>query len=96
MGALEAAEGPAQEYAANAALTTLSACCMRDAKGLTATIRAACSTQWSEFLSRGNIIDNSADAYNEQQAALRKKKLSGFPASLIAGLTGVQAEEFSA
>ena len=52
-------------------------------------------TQWSEFLSRGNIIDNSADAYNEQARAAQKK-LSGFPASLIAGLTGVQAEEFSA
>ena len=52
-------------------------------------------TQWSEFLSRGNIIDNSADAYNEQARAAQKK-LSGFPASLIAGLTGAQAEEFSA
>lgn len=41
-------------------------------------------TQWSEFLSRGNIIDNSADAYNEQARAAQKK-LSGFPASLIAG-----------
>ena len=43
----------------------------------------------------GYIIDNSADAYNEQARAAQKK-LSGFPASLIAGLTGAQAEEFSA
>lgn len=51
-------------------------------------------TQWSEFLSRGNIIDNSADAYNEQAA--RAKKAVRLPGVAHRRPTGAQAEEFSA
>ena len=94
--ALEAAEGPAQEYAANAALTASVGMLYEETRKVSGDDKGSVlQTQWSEFLSRGNIIDNSADAYNEQARAAQKK-LSGFPASLIAGLTGVQAEEFSA
>jgi hypothetical protein len=46
-------------------------------------------------LSRGNIIDNSAPAYNEQARAAQKK-LSGFPASLVSALAGAHVEQFSA
>lgn len=94
--ALEAAEGPAQEYAANAALTASVGMLYEETRKVSGDDKGSVlQTQWSEFLSRGNIIDNSADAYNEQARAAQKK-LSGFPASLIAGLTGAQAEEFSA
>ena len=90
------AEGPAQEYAANAALTASVGMLYEETRKVSGDDKGSVlQTQWSEFLSRGNIIDNSADAYNEQARAAQKK-LSGFPASLIAGLTGVQAEEFSA
>ena len=93
--ALEAAEGPAQEYAANAALTASVGMLYEETRKVSGDDKGSVlQTQWSEFLSRGNIIDNSADAYNEQARAAQKP--SGFPASLIAGLTGVQAEEFSA
>ena len=94
--ALEAAEGPAQEYAANAALTASVGMLYEETRKVSGDDKGSVlQTQWSEFLSRGNIIDNSADAYNEQARAAQKK-LCGFPASLIAGLTGAQAEEFSA
>ena len=97
--ALEAAEGPAQEYAANAALTASVGMLYEETRKVSGDDKGSVlQTQWSEFLSRGNIIDNSADdrdTYNEQARAAQKK-LSGFPASLIAGLTGAQAEEFSA
>ena len=85
-----------QEYAANAALTASVGMLYEETRKVSGDDKGSVlQTQWSEFLSRGNIIDNSADAYNEQARAAQKK-LSGFPASLIAGLTGVQAEEFSA
>ena len=82
--ALEAAEGPAQEYAANAALTASVGMLYEETRKVSGDDKGSVlQTQWSEFLSRGNIIDNSADAYNEQARAAQKK-LSGFPASLIA------------
>jgi len=85
-----------QEYAANAALTASVGMLYEETRKVSGDDKGSVlQTQWSEFLSRGNIIDNSADAYNEQARAAQKK-LSGFPASLIAGLTGAQAEEFSA
>ena len=94
--AKRAVEGPAQEYAANAALTASVGMLYEETRKVSGDDKGSVlQTQWSEFLSRGNIIDNSADAYNEQARAAQKK-LSGFPASLIAGLTGAQAEEFSA
>ena len=96
VAALEAADGPAQEYAANASLTASVGMLYEETRKVSGDDKGSVlQTQWSEFLSRGNIIDNSADAYNEQARAAQKK-LSGFPASLIAGLTGAHAEEFSA
>ena len=94
--AKRAVEALAQEYAANAALTASVGMLYEETRKVSGDDKGSVlQTQWSEFLSRGNIIDNSADAYNEQARAAQKK-LSGFPASLIAGLTGAQAEEFSA
>ena len=92
----DAASVKAQEYAANAALTASVGMLYEETRKVSGDDKGSVlQTQWSEFLSRGNIIDNSADAYNEQARAAQKK-LSGFPASLIAVLTGVQAEEASA
>lgn len=93
---LEAAQGPAQEYAANTALTASVGMLYEETRKVCGDDKGSVlQTQWSEFLSRGNIIDNSANQYNEQARAAQQK-LNGFPASLIAGLTGIQAEEFSA
>lgn len=96
LDALASADGPAQEYAANASLTASVGMLYEETRGVTGDDKGSVlQTQWSEFLSRGNIIDNAAAAYNAQARTVRKA-LSGFPASLIAGLFGLQAQEFSA
>ena len=52
-------------------------------------------TQYSEYLSRGNIIrQSSLPEYNEDARAAQKK-LSGFPASLLAKLAGLSADVIS-
>lgn len=93
---MQDANSPGVAYMANAELTASVGMlyeetrkAVGDAKG------SVLQTQWSEFLSRGNIIDNASAAYNEQARAARKK-ISGFPASLLAALTGARVEEFSA
>ena len=55
--ALEAAEGPAQEYAANAALTASVGMLYEETRKVSGDDKGSVlQTQWSEFLSRGNII----------------------------------------
>lgn len=45
-------------------------------------------TQWSELLSRGDRINHQQEAYTEQANKASKAK-SGFPASLLAGIYGL-------
>ncbi len=93
---LEEADGPAAACSANAQLTASVGMLYEETRLVTGDEKGGVlQTQWSEFLSRGNIIDRSAAAYNEQARAA-KKKLSGFPASLIAAVSGARVEEFSA
>lgn len=93
---LESAKGPAHACAANADLTAAVGMLYEETRLVTGDEKGSVlQTQWSEFLSRGNIIDRSADAYNAQARAA-KRKLSGFPASLVSALAGAHVEEFTA
>ena len=92
--AAQKAQGPAQQASANNA--------MQAGVGLLyETLRSEMSgdkggvlqTQWSEFLSRGNILANETQPYNALADAA-KQKLDGFPASLLAKLAGAQVEHF--
>ncbi|MEG1153473.1 MAG: hypothetical protein RSD61_02970 [Ruthenibacterium sp.] len=58
-------------------------------------VGSALQTQLSEFRSRGNIISNEKEAYNDTARAAQKK-LRGFPAGMLAALTGAKAEPFGA
>lgn len=51
-------------------------------------------TQWSEFLSRGNILGKSAPKYNEE-ARIAQKKLSGFPATLLANFVHAEVSQYA-
>jgi len=93
---LNDADGPALAYQANTELTASIGMLYEETRLVTGDAKGSVlQTQWSEFLSRGNIIDRSAAAYNEQ-ARTAKKKLSGFPASLVSALSGAHVEEFTA
>lgn len=93
---MQDANGPGAAYTANAELTASVGMLYEEARKAVGDAKGSVlQTQWSEFLSRGNIIDNASATYNEQARAARKK-ISGFPASLLAALTGARVEEFSA
>ncbi len=92
---LVAADGPARACEANTALTASVGMLYEEArKAIGDEKGSVLQTQWSEFLSRGDIIDRAAPAYNEQARAAQKK-LSGFPASLVSALVRARAEQFS-
>ncbi len=92
---LERANGPAQAYQANVELTAAVGLLYEEARKAVGDDKGSVlQTQWSEFLSRGSIIDNAAPAYNEAARAAQKK-FSGFPASLVAALMGADAELFA-
>lgn len=92
---LEDADGPAEAYAANVQLTAAVGMLYEEARKAVGDEKGSVlQTQWSEFLSRGDIIDRAAPAYNEQARAAQKK-LSGFPASLVSALARARAEQFS-
>lgn len=92
---LEEADGPAEAYAANVQLTAAVGMLYEEARKAVGDEKGSVlQTQWSEFLSRGDIIDRAAPAYNEQARAAQKK-LSGFPASLVSALARARAEQFS-
>ena len=93
---LESAGGPAAAYEANAELTASVGMLYEETRKAVGDEKGSVlQTQWSEFLSRGDIIDRAAPAYNEQARAAQKK-LSGFPASLVSALAGARVEQFSA
>ncbi len=92
---LEDADGPAEACAANVQLTAAVGMLYEEARKAVGDEKGSVlQTQWSEFLSRGDIIDRAAPAYNEQARAAQKK-LSGFPASLVSALARARAEQFS-
>lgn len=92
---LEKAQTPAEDFAADTGLTAAVGMLYEEVRKVTGDEKGSVlQTQWSEFLSRGNIIAHSAPEYNET-ARKTEKKLSGFPAGLIAGLTGLKAEPFA-
>lgn len=94
LGLLESANGPAQAYQANVELTAAVGLLYEETRKAVGDDKGSVlQTQWSEFLSRGSIIDHAAPAYNEAARAAQKK-LSGFPASLVAALAGADAELF--
>lgn len=93
---LDDANGPGLAYMANTELTAAVGMLYEETRKAVGDEKGGVlQTQWSEFLSRGNIIDNSAPAYNEQARAAQKQ-LSGFPASLVSALAGAHVEQFSA
>ena len=93
---LEAADGPAGACRANAELTASIGMLYEETRKVIGDEKGSVlQTQWSEFLSRGDIIDRAAPTYNEQARAAQKK-LSDFPASLVSALAGARAEQFSA
>lgn len=93
---LDDANGPGSAYMANTELTAAVGMLYEETRKAVGDEKGGVlQTQWSEFLSRGNIIDISAPAYNEQARAAQKK-LSGFPASLVSALAGARVEQFSA
>lgn len=90
------ANGPGAAYLANAGLTASIGMLYEETRKVIGDEKGGVlQTQWSEFLSRGDIIDRAAPTYNEQARAAQKK-LSGFPASLVSALAGARAEQFSA
>ena len=94
--ALNEARSPARACAANAQLTAAVGMLYEETRLVTGDEKGSVlQTQCSDFFSRGNIIDRSADAYNSQARAAAKK-LSGFPASLVSALAGAHVEEFTA
>ena len=96
LATLDDANSPGAAYMANTALTASVGLLYEETRKAVGDEKGGVlQTQWSEFLSRGNIIDNSAPAYNEQARAAQKK-LSGFPASLVSALAGAHVEQFSA
>lgn len=96
LAALDDANGPAAAYMANAGLTASIGMLYEETRKAAGGEKGGVlQTQWSEFLSRGDIIDRAAPTYNEQARAAQKK-LSGFPASLISALAGARVEQFSA
>lgn len=95
LSALDQAQTPAQDFAADTGLTSAVGMLYEEVRKTTGEQKGSVlQTQWSEFLSRGNIIANTAAEYNEQ-ARKTEKKLSGFPAGLIAKLAGLKAEPFA-
>ena len=89
LAAYEAADTLAGQYAAVSLLYEEARTVLGDDKG------GVLQTQYSEYLSRGNIIrQSSLPEYNEDARAVQKK-LSGFPASLLAKLAGLSADVIS-
>lgn len=96
LATLDDANGPGAAYMANAGLTASIGMLYEETRQVIGDEKGSVlQTQWSEFLSRGNIINRAAPTYNEQARAAQKK-LSGFPASLVSTLVGARAEQFSA
>lgn len=93
--ALEKAENPAEDFAANTDLTAAVGMLYEEVRKVTGSDKGSVlQTQWSEFLSHGNIITNTASEYNEKVRET-EKKLSGFPARMLAGLVGAQVQPFA-
>ena len=96
LAAYEAADTLAGQYAAAAALSSDVSLLYEEARTVLGDDKGGVlQTQYSEYLSRGNIIrQSSLPEYNEDARAVQKK-LSGFPASLLAKLAGLSADVIS-
>lgn len=92
---LNAAEGPAAQYQANARLASAVDALyqqlvpLAEKEGKADTLQ----TQWSEFLSRQDIIQH--DGYNEAAQAFNET-LGGFPAVLLGGIWQIEKVELFA
>ena len=96
LAAYEAADTLAEQYAAASALSSDVSLLYEEARTVLGDDKGGVlQTQYSEYLSRGNIIrQSSLPEYNEDARAAQKK-LSGFPASLLAKLAGLSADVIS-
>lgn len=96
LAAYEAADTLAEQYAAASALSSDVSLLYEEARTVLGDDKGGVlQTQYSEYLSRGNIIrQSSLPEYNEDARAVQKK-LSGFPASLLAKLAGLSADVIS-
>lgn len=93
--ALRDADNPTEDYEANTVLTAEIGLVYEAARQvMDAQAGSLLQTQWSEFLSNGQIIQFSQEDYNSE-ARTAQKKLSGFPASLLATLTGARVYAFA-
>ena len=96
LAAYDAADTLSGQYAAASALTSDVSLLYEEARTVLGDDKGGVlQTQYSEYLSRGNIIrQSSLPEYNEDARAAQKK-LSGFPASLLAKLAGLSVDVIS-
>lgn len=95
LDALYDAEGPAEQYAANTQLAAAINSLYQQLKPIAdeSDRGQTLQTQWSEFLSRQDILSQSS--YNEEAQAFNKT-LSSFPAVLLGGIWQIEKVELFA
>ena len=96
IAAVKNARTPSEIYAANTVLNAkIDALYEFERAQTNIEVGGALQTQLSEFRSRGERISIAAEEYNEIAHSARKK-MSGFPATLLARMTGSTVELFGA